>query len=118
MRRHTARSLLLVMLMGILAPSALAVLAAPAHACCLRKKSHCHSSRPAEELTFHAANCGQHDCCRALPATHSAKPDQLGVEDVSLVRQSRSSPAWAKHDATRSARRNGVIRGEALHRQR
>jgi len=73
MRRHTARSLLLVMLMGILAPSALAVLAAPAHACCLRKKSHCHSSRPTEELTFHAANCGQHDCCRALAATHSAK---------------------------------------------
>jgi hypothetical protein len=73
MRRHAARSLLLVMLMGILAPSALAVLAAPPHACCLRKKSHCHSSRPAGELTFHAANCGQHDCCRALPATRYAK---------------------------------------------
>ena len=53
---------------------ALAVLAAPPHACCLRTKPHCHSSRPGEELTFHAANCVRHDCCRALPATHSAKP--------------------------------------------
>ena len=74
MRRHAARSLLLVMQMGILVPSALAVLAAPPHACCLRTKPHCHSSRPGEELTFHAANCVRHDCCRALPATHSAKP--------------------------------------------
>ena len=62
------------MQMGILVPSALAVLAAPPHACCLRTKPHCHSSRPGEELTFHAANCVRHDCCRALAATHSAKP--------------------------------------------
>ena len=64
MHRLTARLLLLLLLTGILVPVALAISAAPPHACCLRKPMH---SRPSHDAQFQSPpGCCQHDCCRPL----------------------------------------------------
>src|ERR1700680_1749980 len=64
MHRVTARLLLVLLLVGVFVPVALAISAAPAHACCLRKPMHDGSSHGAK---FEAApGCCQHDCCRPL----------------------------------------------------
>jgi hypothetical protein len=73
MHRLTARLLLLLALVGSLAPLALAVgIAPPLHACCLRNASHhCHDSA-AEHLTFRDRSCCRPDCARALTITRTA----------------------------------------------
>ena len=70
MHRAIARLLLVLLLVGIFVPVALAISAAPAHACCLRKPMHGRSSHDAE---FQApAGCCQHDCCRPLTVSQWA----------------------------------------------
>src|SRR5580700_11022574 len=69
MHRRIAQFLLLLALMGNLAPAELALAAPPPHACCLRKTAHhCHDSVAAEAkgLDVRAASCCNHDCCRAV----------------------------------------------------
>jgi len=64
MHRATARLLLVLLLVGVFAPVALAISAAPPHACCLRKPMH---GRPSHDAQFQAPpGCCQHDCCRPL----------------------------------------------------
>jgi hypothetical protein len=71
MHRLTARLLLTLMLVGVLAPVALAISAPAPHACCMRKPMH-DQSQPGSE--FHApANHCQHDCCRAMAGFRSAQ---------------------------------------------
>src|ERR1700674_1497222 len=68
MHRLTARFVLMLLLMGVLVPVALAISATPPHACCLRKPMHNRSSHNSE---FQAPpGCCQHDCCRPLTVSH------------------------------------------------
>ena len=69
MHRLTARLLLTFMLVGILAPVALAISTPAPHACCMRKPIHEHGSTRTELRT--AASCN-HDCCLALTVSQSA----------------------------------------------
>jgi len=71
MRRLTARLLLILLLVGIFVPVALAISAPPPHACCVRKPLHNHASRAPE---FQATDSGRHDCCRPLAVSHWAQP--------------------------------------------
>jgi hypothetical protein len=60
MQRLTARLLLLFALAGTFVPVALAVTAAPPHACCLRKAVHqCHGSDPDERVIRGNSCCSQ-----------------------------------------------------------
>jgi hypothetical protein len=60
MQRLTARLLLLFALVGTFVPLALAVTAAPPHACCLRKAAHqCHGSDPDERAIRGNSCCNQ-----------------------------------------------------------
>jgi hypothetical protein len=60
MHRLTARLLLVLTLVGTLAPVALAVSAPPPHACCMRKPLHDQGSRSLQTQTVDA---GHHNCC-------------------------------------------------------
>jgi len=65
MRRLTATSLLLFALAGNLVPLALAAMADPPHACCLRKAAHpCHGSATteSESLIVRTGACCHQDC--------------------------------------------------------
>jgi len=79
MQRLIARFLLLVALPGNLAPLALAVTAAPLHACCVRKAAHrCHDSLTSEQvseagqLVLRDTGSCNHDCCRAVTTARCA----------------------------------------------
>jgi hypothetical protein len=69
MHRLTARLLLTLMLVGTLAPVALAISTPAPHACCMRKPMHEHGSTGAELRTI-ADSCN-HDCCHALTVSRS-----------------------------------------------
>ena|ERR1700730_1974881 len=70
MHRLIARLLLVLLLVGVFVPVALAITAVPSHACCLRKPMHEGSSRNAR---FEASlGCCQHDCCRPLTVSRGA----------------------------------------------
>jgi hypothetical protein len=85
MHRLTARLLLTLMLVGTLAPVALAISAPAPHACCMRKPMHDHSL-PGSEFHSPASQC-QHDCCHALAGFRSA---QLKPATVSSITPSSS----------------------------
>ena len=70
MHRLTARLLLVLMLVGTLAPVALAISATPPHACCMRKPMHEHGSR-----RFEIQNVGgeRHNCCPPVTTAHWAE---------------------------------------------
>jgi hypothetical protein len=76
MHRLTARFLLLFTLVGTFAPLALAMTAAPPHACCLRKAAHqCHGSAPeSDQRTIQDAGCCNHDSGRAVTTSQWASP--------------------------------------------
>jgi hypothetical protein len=70
MHRLTSRILLVLVLVGSFAPVALAISAAPEHACCMRKPMH---GRPSHDSEFHAPpGCCQHDGCRSLTVSQWA----------------------------------------------
>jgi hypothetical protein len=110
MHRLTARLLLVLLLVGVFAPVALAISAAPLHACCVRKPMH---GRPSHDAEFHAPpGCCQHDSCRSLtvsqwahlspsataqvaPAStslQSDRPASLFAIDVNSAHSSRAPP--------------------------
>jgi hypothetical protein len=70
MHRLTARFVLILLLVGVFAPVALAISAPTPHACCLRKPMHDRSSHNFE---FNAPpGCCQRDCCRPLTVSQWA----------------------------------------------
>ena len=96
MYRRTASLLLTLMLVGVLAPVALAISAPPLHACCARKPLH-HRGLSAAELRPVSNHC-QHDCCHALAGLRavSLKPLNHGVNCVShRLPPPENSPARA-----------------------
>jgi hypothetical protein len=71
MHRATAKLLLILLLVGVFAPVALAISAAPPHACCMRKPMH---GRPSHDAQFQAPpGCCQHDCCRPLTVSRGVR---------------------------------------------
>jgi len=74
MHRLVARLLLLVALVGNFAPPALALTAAPPHACCRRQAGRqCHETLASETgLVIRDAGCCNHECCRALTSAQWA----------------------------------------------
>ena len=71
MHRATARLLLVLLLVGVFVPVALAISAAPPHACCVRKPMH---GRPSHDAEFQAPmGCCQHDCCRPLTVSRGIR---------------------------------------------
>jgi hypothetical protein len=78
MHRLTARLLLFFTLVGSLAPQALAAIAPPPHACCIRKAAHpCHGPALPEggQLVISDAAGGcNHDCRRATISAQWAHP--------------------------------------------
>src|SRR5581483_729311 len=69
MNRLTASLLLIVLLVGVLAPAGAALSSEPPHACCVRKTPHCHHSNPDSEISVRARVCARHNCCRPLTAS-------------------------------------------------
>jgi hypothetical protein len=111
MQRWTAKLLLLFALAGTFVPLALAVTAAPAHACCLRKSVHqCHGSdSETDQRSVRTTGCCSHDCCRAVRTSQSAHPQpslkSAFVPTIDL-RASESRPATPVSElfATQSTR--------------
>lgn len=104
MQRLTARLLLLFALAGSLVPSALALTAAPPHACCVRKAAHhCHelAATDSSQLNIRDTGCCNHDCCRAVTTAQWAHPQPklaaffLQPIDVHLAGSQPDSPAAA-----------------------
>ena len=106
MRRLTARLLLIVLLVGVFVPVALAISAPPPHACCMRKPLLNHASQDPE---FEATDCSRHDCCRPLAVSHWARPRprvSVGIEHPSatLLLELRPVHRTANLDAFHSVR--------------
>ena len=86
MHRLSARLLLLLTLVGTLAPILLAASTPPAHACCVRKTRQCHDMKmpgmsldgmpeqPGSGTAIHTAGCDQQGCCRAMVVGSWATP--------------------------------------------
>jgi hypothetical protein len=84
MHRLTARLLLVLLLVGVFAPVALAISAPVPHACCLRKPMRSQTSHNPE---FHAPpTCCQHDCCRPIMVAQWAQlTPNAAVHTATLV---------------------------------
>jgi hypothetical protein len=78
MHRLIARFLLLVSLAANLGPLATAIVAAPLHACCVRKAHQCHDSET-EQLVIRDASCCSHDCGRAITTSQWAQAQPLAA---------------------------------------
>jgi len=109
MQRLTARFLLLFALVGTFVPPALAVTAAPPHACCLRKSVHqCHGSDP-DERAIRSNSCCNQNYSRAVTTSQWAHPQSslvsLSVRKVeSRLTESRAESPASKLFASQSTR--------------
>jgi hypothetical protein len=65
MHRLTARLLLILLLVSIIAPTALAITAPTPHACCLRMKHDCTATSSSRQFQAPPTCCNR-DCCRPL----------------------------------------------------
>ena len=110
MQRLIARFLLLVALVGNLAPLALAAAAPPPHACCLRKGVHrCHDSLVSDsvasesELVIRDSGCCSQDCCHAVKTAQWAhaqpKLAAFFLQPVRVLRAASQSDAPASASA-------------------
>jgi hypothetical protein len=110
MQRLTARLLLLFALAGTFVPVAMQALAAPPHACCLRKAVHrCHQPGASQDPVASDAGCCNHDCCRALTtaqwATLEVSPNLSATLHVaSYITVSLTSAAAKELLSSRSSR--------------
>jgi hypothetical protein len=69
--RLTARFVLILLLVSVFAPVALALSAPTPHACCMRKPMHDRASHNSEFQTL--PGCCQRDCCRPLTVSQWAQ---------------------------------------------
>jgi hypothetical protein len=98
MHRQTARLLLVLLLVGVFVPVALAISATPPHACCMRKAMHDRASHNAE---FQAPpGCCQHDCCRPLIVSQWAHLTARACAPVTPASATLQSERQAIHYAT------------------
>src|SRR5512133_1566914 len=73
MKRLTASWLLVVLLVGVLAPAATALSADRRHACCIRKTPHCHESESGSQPSVRSQGCEQHRCCQSITGAQWAQ---------------------------------------------
>jgi hypothetical protein len=88
-QRQIARTLLVLLLVGVFAPVGLAMSVAPPHACCMRKM---HEG--GQQQQWNARHCANHDCCRAVTAAQSAV-NQRQVSAFTADRSARLTPIHA-----------------------
>ena len=101
MQRLTARLLLLFALAGAFLPTALALAAAPPHACCLRKAAHqCHAS-DADQRSLRSTGCCNQNASRAVSTKHSANPRSPLLSDFALCASARILESPAEFPVTR-----------------
>jgi hypothetical protein len=107
MHRLTARLLLVLLLVGTLAPVALAISAPPPHACCMRKPLHDHDSRSLQTQTVDGEH---HNCCPPVTTAHWA---ELGLGINSNVHPLLAYLPPQPHPALRSNCENALhpVRG-------
>jgi hypothetical protein len=84
-------------LVGVLAPAALAMGASPMHACCMRKGMHCHTPHEAQ---FQTPGCCGHDCCRSLTVSQFAEHSPAISHVAALAAVSASVDMLAVHPST------------------
>jgi hypothetical protein len=106
MHRLTARLLLTLMLVGILAPVALAISAPTPHACCMRKPMH-DQSLNGSEFGAQANQC-QHDCCRAMAGFRSAQLKPVNVISATPASSRLPRPADSSRRASRGCSSRSV----------
>ena len=97
MHRLTARLLLVLTLVGTLAPVALAVSAPPPHACCMRKPMHEQGSRSLQTQTV---DTGHRNCCPPVTTAHWAKPGSginSKIRPLSGLSAAASTSRFAQH---------------------
>jgi hypothetical protein len=70
MHRLTARLLLVLLLVGVFAPAALAIAAPAPHACCMRKPMNRQTPHDAQ---FNTPGCCSHNCCGQLTVSQWAQ---------------------------------------------
>jgi len=68
-RQLTARFLLVLLLVSVFAPAAMALAAPASHACCMRKGMHEHGS---SEPQLSSINCCERNCCGPLTVSFVA----------------------------------------------
>ena len=101
MQRLTARFLFLFALVGTFVPLALAVTAAPPHACCLRQAAHqCHGTE-ADQRAVRGTGCCNHDCCRAVTTSQSAHPQPALKSDFARYLDARLAESHSRTPATK-----------------
>jgi hypothetical protein len=85
MNLRIAKFLLLLTVMGNLAPVVLAITAPNPHACCVRKSIHpCHESAAsvADHAVLRSGDCCNHGCCRAVTTAQWAYPEPRSARIV------------------------------------
>ena len=90
MQRFIARVVVVLMLVGVFAPAALAAAAPAAHACCMRKPM--HEAAP-NQAAFGVRYCGHHECCRSLAVSQWAEPSPAGAQ-YSWQQSTTLDPEW------------------------
>jgi hypothetical protein len=81
MHRVTARLLLVLLLVSIIAPAALAITAPTPHACCLRMKHDCTTTTHALEFQAAPACCNR-DCYRPLTISQWGENPQCNAAAI------------------------------------
>jgi hypothetical protein len=112
MQRATARLLLLFALAGNLIPLALAAVAVPPHACCIRKNHHCHNSAAtmSSQAEFHSRDCCRQNCGHAVVTAQWAHPEaqtnsvgaRILARPVALHRSAPFTTEFVAQKATRA----------------
>src|SRR5271167_3928333 len=96
MYRLTARFLLVLLLVSIFSPSALAITAPAPHACCLRMKHDC--TETSHGLQFQSPpTCCNRDCCRPLLSSHWIGNPQPRIAYITPVSSTLSSVLRSAH---------------------
>jgi len=106
MRKLTARILLTLSLVGVLAPLALAISAPPMHACCMRKA---HDVDNDHHHIRASATCCNHDCCRTVTVSQWAELSSTGANFAANLSAQRQKLAQSillptRNDSAHSGR--------------
>ncbi len=96
MHRLTARLFLVLLLVSVFAPSALAVAAPAPHACCLRMKHDCTETSHGPQFQA-LPTCCNRDCCRPLLSSQWVGNPQPRIVYVTPVSSPLSSSLLSVH---------------------
>ena len=106
MHRLTARLLVVLLLVGVFAPAALAISAPAPHACCMRKPM---AQPTPHDAQFNTPDCCNHNCCRPLTVSQwtQVRPSRsvrTAPQSTSFLAESRPVRRTAQYDDAHSGR--------------